>query len=162
MFDIQTLSYRNLTPHSSPLVRTLLQRGKFLQQELSPLCLSNAILKSFPTCRSFSLILKILSVRTLKYIENNSNFCQSEWNFVSQNLRTDTFQELWCILGDSLGVYRWPQCRYKRRFYKSHSRLLKITTGNRCRNIRTMQNVTNRNLIDPYKSGTWGKKSDFS
>ena len=24
----------------------------------------------------------------------------------------------------------------------------------RCRNIRTMQNVTNRNLIDPNKSGT--------
>ena len=46
----------------------------------------------------------------------------------------------------------WPQCRYKRRFYKSHSRLSKIMTGNRCRNIRTMQNVTNRNLIDPNKS----------
>ena len=58
--------------------------------------------------------------------------------------------------GDSLGVYRWPQCRYKRRFYKSHSRLSKITTGNRCRNIRTMQNVTNRNLIDPNKSGIRG------
>ena len=38
-------------------------------------------------------------------------------------------------------------------FYKSHSRLSKITTGNRCRNIRTMQNVRNRNLIDPNKSG---------
>ena len=37
---------------------------------------------------------------------------------------------------------------------KSHSRLSKITTGNRCRNIRTMQNVANRNLIDPNKSGT--------
>ena len=59
-------------------------------------------------------------------------------------------------LGDSLGVYRWFQCRYKWRFYKSHSRLSKITTGNRCRNIRIMQNVTNRNLIDPNKSGTWG------
>ena len=29
----------------------------------------------------------------------------------------------------------------------------KNTTGNRCRNIKTMQNVTNRNLIDPNKSG---------
>ena len=64
-------------------------------------------------------------------------------------------------LGDSLGVYRWPQCRYKRRFYKSHSRLSKNTTGNRCRNIRTMQNVTNRNLIDHNKSGTWGWKTGF-
>ena len=59
-------------------------------------------------------------------------------------------------LGDSLGVYRWPQCRYKRRFYKSNSRLSKITTGNRCRNIRTMHNMTKRPLIDPNKSGTWG------
>ena len=59
-------------------------------------------------------------------------------------------------LGDSLGVYRWPQCRYKRRFYKSHNRLWKITLGNRCRNIRTMQNVTNKNLIDPNKSRKWG------
>ena len=59
-------------------------------------------------------------------------------------------------LGDSLGVHRWPQCRYKRRFYKSHSRLSKITTGYRCRNIRTKQNATIRNLIDPNKSGTWG------
>ena len=58
--------------------------------------------------------------------------------------------------GDSLGVYRWPQCRYKRRFCKSHSRLSKITTGNRCRNMRTMQNVTNRNLKDRNKSRTWG------
>ena len=32
--------------------------------------------------------------------------------------------------------------------------LSKITTGYRCRNIRTMQNVANRNLIDPNKSGT--------
>ena len=45
--------------------------------------------------------------------------------------------------GDRLGVYRWPQSKYKRGFYKSHSRLSKITTGNRCRNIWTMQNVTN-------------------
>ena len=30
----------------------------------------------------------------------------------------------------------------------------KITTEYRCRNIRTMQNMTNRNLIDPNKSGT--------
>ena len=52
-------------------------------------------------------------------------------------------------LGEKLGVYRWPQCNYKKRFYKSHSRLSKITTGNRCRNRWTMQNLTNRNLKRP-------------
>ena len=57
--------------------------------------------------------------------------------------------------GDRLGVYRWPQCKYRRGFYKSHSRLSKITAGNRCRNIWTMQNMTNRSLIDSNKLGTW-------
>ena len=56
--------------------------------------------------------------------------------------------------GERLGVYRWPQCKYKRGFYKSHSRLSKIMAGNRCRNIWTMQNVTNRSLIDSNKLGT--------
>ena len=36
------------------------------------------ILNSFQTCHSFYLILKIVSVRTLKYIENNPIFYQSE------------------------------------------------------------------------------------
>ena len=36
-------------------------------------------------------------------------------------------------LGYKLGVYRWPQCNFKKRFYKYHSRLSKITSGNRCR-----------------------------
>ena len=57
--------------------------------------------------------------------------------------------------GDRLGVYRWPQCKYKTGFYKSHSRLSKITAGNRCRNIWTMQNVTNRSLRDSNKLRTW-------
>ena len=35
---------------------------------------------------------KSLSVRTIKCIETNLTFRQSEWNSVSQNLRTDRFQ----------------------------------------------------------------------
>ena len=50
------------------------------------------MLKSFWTCQSFGLILKILSVRTIKYAAEILNFCQSEWNFVSQILRSDTFR----------------------------------------------------------------------
>ena len=53
------------------------------------------MLKSFSTCQSFLLILKILSVRTIKYEAEISIFCQSEWNFVSQNLRSDTFRHHW-------------------------------------------------------------------
>ena len=93
-------------------------------------------------------------------ILSESLFLKSAWRhsvyYYYDKARNTPYFASW-HLGDSLGVYRWPQCRYKRRFYKSHSRLSKITTGNtRCRNIRTMQNVTNRNLIDPNKSGTWG------
>ena len=92
------------------------------------------------------------------------SFLKSAWRhsvyYYYDKARNTPYFPSW-HLGDSLGVYRWPQCRYKRRFYKSHSRLSKITTGNRCRNIRTMQNVTNRNLIDPNKSGTWGLKIGF-
>ena len=54
------------------------------------------MLKSFWTCQSFGLILKILSVRTIKYEAEISIFCQSEWNFVSQILRTDTFRHHCC------------------------------------------------------------------
>ena len=88
-------------------------------------------------------------------------FLKSAWRhsvyYYYDKARNTPYFASW-YLGDSLGVYRWPQCRYKRRFYKYHSRLSKI---NRCRNIRTMQNVTNRNLIDSNKSGTWGKKIGF-
>ena len=63
--------------------------------------------------------------------------------------------------GDRLGVYRWPQCNYKKRFYKYHSRLSKIATGNRCRNRWTIQIMTNRNLRDPNKFGTWDLKIGF-
>ena len=99
------------------------------------------------------------SQRPLPSLCFSSRFLKSAWrhsvyDYYDKTRNTPYFAS-W-HLGDSLGVYRWPQCRYKRRFYKSHSRLSKITTGNRCRNIRTMQNVTNRNLIDPNKSGTWG------
>ena len=48
--------------------------------------------KSFWTCQSFGLILKILSVRTIKYAAEILIFCQSEWNFVGQILRSDTFR----------------------------------------------------------------------
>ena len=50
------------------------------------------MLKSFWTCQSFQLILKILSVRTIKYAAEILIFCQSEWHFVSQILRSDTFR----------------------------------------------------------------------
>ena len=50
------------------------------------------MLKCFWTCQSFGLILKILSVRTIKYEAEISIFCQSEWNFVSQVLRSDIFR----------------------------------------------------------------------
>ena len=36
------------------------------------------MLKSFWTCQSFGLILKILSVRTIKYAAEILNLCQSE------------------------------------------------------------------------------------
>ena len=65
-------------------------------------------------------------------------------------------------LGDKLGVYRWPQCNFKKRFYKSHGRLSKSTAGNRCRTRWTMQNVTNRNIRDNNKFGHGIEKSDFS
>ena len=52
-------------------------------------------------------------------------------------------------LGDKLGVYRWPQCNYKKRFCKSHSRLSKITSGNRCKGRWTLQNLMNLNLMTP-------------
>ena len=59
IFYIQTLSYRILTPHSSPLVRTLLQRGKFLQQELSSLCLSNASTRQLFSIDHIDVLLKV-------------------------------------------------------------------------------------------------------
>ena len=50
------------------------------------------MLKSFWTCQSFGLILKILSVRIKEYEAEISIFCQSNRNFVSQILRSDTFR----------------------------------------------------------------------
>ena len=32
-------------------------------------------------------------------------------------------------LGDKLGVYPWPQCKHKKRFYKSHSKLSNIVAA---------------------------------
>ena len=79
------------------------------------------------------------------------SFLKSAWRhsvyYHYDKVRNTPYFASW-HLGDSLGVYCWPQCRYNRRFYKSHSRLSKITTGNRCRKIRTMQNVINRKLIE--------------
>ena len=46
-------------------------------------------------------------------------------------------------------VYRWPQCNHNKRFCKSHDRLSKITTGNRCQGRWTLQNLTNLNSRDP-------------
>ena len=58
--------------------------------------------KSFWTCQSFGLILKILSVRTIKYAAEILFFCQSEWNFVSQILRSDTFRHhCYCVCWDT-------------------------------------------------------------
>ena len=45
--------------------------------------------------RSFSLILKNLSAQTLKLTESKTYFCRLELNFVSQNLRTDTWYDRW-------------------------------------------------------------------
>ena len=41
---------------------------------------------------SFGLILNILSVRIIKYVADISILCQSEWNYVSQFLPSDTFR----------------------------------------------------------------------
>ena len=57
--------------------------------------------KSFWTCQSFGLTLKILSVRTIKYAAEILIFRQSEWNFVSQILRSDTFRHH-CHPGQSI------------------------------------------------------------
>ena len=111
----------------------------------------------------FSVLLKLNVHIMCVYLNGEDNcvmqFLKSAWRhsvyYYYDKARNTPYFASW-HLGDSLGVYRWPQYRYKRRFYKSHSRLSKITTGNRCRNMMTMQNVTNRNLIDPNKSGTWG------
>ena len=89
-------------------------------------------------------------------------FLKSAWrhsviNYYDKALNTPYFAP-W-QLRDKLGVYRWPQWKYKRRFYKSHSRLSKIKTGNECRNIWTMQNLTNRYLIDPNKISGHGVKN---
>ena len=109
--------------------------------------------------RSWPMQILKCSLYVMKELLKMTDSWKSAWRhsvyYYYDKARNTPYFASW-HLGDSLGVYRWPQCRYKRMFYKSHSRLSKITTGNRCRNIRTMQNVTNRNLIDPYKSGTWG------
>ena len=54
-------------------------------------------------------------------------------------------------LGERLGVYRWPQCNFNKRFCKCHDRWSKITTGNRCKGRWTLQNLTNLNLLDPNR-----------
>ena len=54
--------------------------------------------RDLETFSSMSVIyfdLEILSVGTLNdiHVVNNPNFCRSEWNFVSQNPWTNTFQK---------------------------------------------------------------------
>ena len=75
--------------------------------------------------------------RSLRRIQS---FLKSAWRqsvyYYYDKARNTPYFASW-HLGDSLGVYCWRQCRYKRRFYKFHSRLSNITTGNRCRNIKT-------------------------
>ena len=91
-------------------------------------------------------------------ISDHISFLKSAWRHgvidYNDKARNTPYFAPWHF-GDRLGVYRWPQCKYKRGFYKSQSRLSKITAGNRCRNISTMQKVTNRSLIDSNKLGTW-------
>ena len=53
--------------------------------------------KSCWSCQSFRMILKILSVRTTKNAAKILLFCQSEWNFVSQIHRSDTFRHCCCF-----------------------------------------------------------------
>ena len=88
------------------------------------------------------------------YVLDENSFLKSAWRhsvyYYYHKARNTQYFASW-HLGDGLGVYRWPQCRYKRRFYKSHSRLSKITTGNRCRNIKTMQNVTVARGFGPFR-----------
>ena len=49
----------------------------------------NRDVEIFWTCQSFGLIMKILSVRTIRYAAEIFIFCQSKWNFVSQILWND-------------------------------------------------------------------------
>ena len=53
-------------------------------------CFFLQLLKSFWTCQWFELTLKILLARTIKCAAEILFYCQSEWNFVSQILRSDT------------------------------------------------------------------------
>ena len=100
------------------------------------------------------------NVRMPDQMSDRKWFLKSAWRhsvtYYYDKVRNTLYFVPW-HLGDKIGVYHWPQCKHKNRFYKSHSRLSKITTGNRCRNRWTMQNVTNRNyhLRDPHKFGTW-------
>ena len=76
-------------------VTVILMFQLMLQSVILQFCLSyiyTEMLKSFWTCQSFGLISKILSVRKIKYVAETLIFCQSEWNFVSQILRSDTFR----------------------------------------------------------------------
>ena len=73
----------------------------------SHLLLGKAEMLNFLTCQSFRLILKILSVRTIKY-KAEISFFQSEWNFVSQILRSDTFRHHCKVLGEYKGFKNMP------------------------------------------------------
>ena len=103
-------------------------------------------------CQHISMLTKIYSCKYGEHIFLKSAWRHSVIDYYDKARKTPYFVP-W-HLGDSLGVYRWPQCNYKNWFYKYHSRLSKIATGNRCRNRWTIQNVTNRNLRDPNKFGT--------
>ena len=70
-------------------------------------------------------------------------FLKSAWRYsvigYYDKTRNTPYFAPWQLRDVRIGVYRWTQCKYKMRFYKSHSRFSKITTGYRCRNIWTMQ-----------------------